>query len=101
MARAVLDGKVLASSEQTERVEGNVYFPRESVEMGRLEKSETRYTCPWKGDATYYDYVQNGRRIKDIAWSYPEPKPAASNIAGHLAFDRSKGVTVEAGGDDG
>lgn len=97
MPRAVIEGTVLADSDRTEKVEGNHYFPRQAVDTSRLEKSETTYTCPWKGDAIYYDYVSDGGTIRDVAWSYPEPKPAASSIAGRLAFDRSKGVTVETG----
>lgn len=97
MPKAIIDGSVLADSDRTEQVEGNHYFPREAVDMSRFAKSDTTYTCPWKGDATYYNYVSDEGTTRDIAWSYPEPKPAASNIAGHLAFDRSKGVTVETG----
>jgi uncharacterized protein (DUF427 family) len=95
MPRAVLSGTVLAQSESTESVEGNVYFPQESVDMSALSKSSRRYTCPWKGDATYYNYVGSERTVEDVAWSYIDPKPAASNIAGHLAFDLSKGVEIE------
>jgi uncharacterized protein (DUF427 family) len=95
MARALLNDMILAESETTEVVEGNTYFPRKAVDMSRLEKSDTRYTCPWKGDATYYNLVTSTSTVEDIAWSYPNPKPAASSIAGHLAFDAGKGIRVE------
>jgi uncharacterized protein (DUF427 family) len=95
MPRAVLKDIVLAQSESTELVEGNVYFPRESVAMSSLSKSSRRYTCPWKGDATYYSYLGSERTVEDVAWSYIDPKPAASSIAGHLAFDLRKGVEIE------
>ena len=75
-------------------VEGNHYFPREGVRTELLSDSPTPYTCPWKGEAAYFNLELNGERVKDVAWSYPNPKEAAKEIAGYLAFDRSKGVTV-------
>lgn len=99
MARATLNERVLAESDTTELVEGNTYFPRSAVDMSGLKESSTQYTCPWKGRATYYDYVTGDDAVEDVAWSYIEPKPAAGNIAGHLAFDSGKGVTIETGGD--
>jgi uncharacterized protein (DUF427 family) len=82
MVKAVFNGKVLANSDKTELVEGNHYFPRNSVKA-KLTKSDTLYTCPWKGVATYWN-VDNE---KDFAWSYEEPKPEAKNIKGHISFD--------------
>jgi len=92
--KAELKGTVLAESDRTERVEGNHYFPRERVDMSRFKPSDTPYTCPWKGDAEYFHVEVDGETVEDAAWSYPEPKEAAKNIAGHLAFDRSKGISV-------
>lgn len=69
MPRAIIDGTVLAVSDRTEQVEGNHYFPRDAVDMGRFDKGETRYACPWKGDAVYYDYVSDEGTIRDVAWS--------------------------------
>ena len=94
MPKAEFNGLTLAESARTEQVEGNHYFPRESVDMSKFKPSPTRYTCPWKGDAEYFHLLVDGQTIEDAAWSYPEPKDAAKEIAGHLAFDRSKGVTV-------
>ncbi len=88
MSTASYKGTVIARSDKVEQVEGNPYFPRAEVDMSVLEPSSTAYTCHWKGAAQYYDLVLGDERIDDAAWSYPDPKPAASNIAGHLAFDR-------------
>jgi len=95
MPKAERDNTVIAQSEHTEQVEGNHYFPQESVDMSRLTPSDTPYTCPWKGKAAYFHLQLDGETIKDAAWSYPEPKEAAKNIAGHFAFDTSKGITVQ------
>ncbi len=86
MPKATWNGKVVAQSERYESVEGNVYFPPEAVLREYLQPSETHTTCPWKGVASYYDVVVDGRVNKDAAWYYPSPKPAASNIAGYVAF---------------
>jgi uncharacterized protein (DUF427 family) len=94
MAKATVDGVVIADSDKTELVEGNVYFPRDSVKMELLSHSPTPYTCPWKGVAEYFNATVDGKHINDIAWSYPNPKEAAKNITGHLAFDKRKGVQI-------
>jgi uncharacterized protein (DUF427 family) len=93
MAKAMWNGTVLAESEKYEVVEGNVYFPAEAIRSERLRASSTHTTCPWKGVASYYDVVVDGQVNKDAAWYYPEPKDAARNIRGHVAF--WKGVQVE------
>lgn len=95
MITARYDGTTVARSDATERVEGNHYFPRDAVAMDRLEPSPTAYTCPWKGETQYYHLVVDGERIEDAAWSYPDPKPEARHIAGHVAFDPRKGVAIE------
>lgn len=94
MPKAEYQGTVLAESDDTVVVEGNHYFPRESVHMELFTDSPTPYTCPWKGEAAYFNLSADGTELKDAAWSYPEPKEAAKEIAGHLAFDRSKGISV-------
>lgn len=94
MARALWNGVVIAESDKTVVVEGNHYFPPEAVKMAYFQDSDTHTTCPWKGVASYYTLVVDGKENKDAAWYYPEPKPAARQIAGHIAFWR--GVTVEA-----
>ena len=93
MPRAIWNGATLAESDRTEVVEGNQYFPSESVNRSYLRDSTTHTTCPWKGIASYYDVVVNGQTNKDAAWYYPSPKDAAKQIKDHVAFWR--GVTVE------
>jgi uncharacterized protein (DUF427 family) len=93
MARAVWNGQVLAESDTFEIVEGNVYFPPETLRQEFFRDSITTSVCPWKGTANYYDVVVDGAVNKDAAWVYREPKRAAANITGHIAFWR--GVEVE------
>jgi uncharacterized protein (DUF427 family) len=93
MAKATWNGTVLAESEKYEVVEGNVYFPVEALRRENFRESGTHTTCPWKGVASYYDVVVGEQVNKDAAWYYPEPKDAARNIRGHVAF--WKGVQVE------
>lgn len=91
--RAVWNGAVIAESDRTIVVEGSHYFPPDSVRNEHLVASDTHTTCPWKGQASYYS-VQVGDKVnRDAAWYYPAPSPAASSIAGHIAFWR--GVSVE------
>jgi uncharacterized protein (DUF427 family) len=92
--KAIYDGTVIAESDSTELVEGNHYFPRGSVNMALLGASATPYTCHWKGSAEYFHLEAEGQQVRDIAWSYPDPKPAAHTIAGHVAFDQRKGVRL-------
>ena len=94
MARALWQGQVIAESDSYESVEGNVYFPSDSVNRALLAPSETTTVCGWKGTAHYYTVEVDGERNADAAWYYPDPKPAAENIRDHVAFWR--GVTVEA-----
>ena len=93
MARAIWSGQAIAVSDQCEMVEGNHYFPPEAVKKEFLQPSDTHTTCGWKGIASYYDVVVDGKVNKDAAWYYPDPKAAAKNIAGYVAF--WKGVKVE------
>ena len=86
MARAEWRGSVLAQSDGYELVEGNVYFPPESVRREFLRDSQTTSDCPWKGRAKYHDVVVEGEVNKDAAWHYPNPKPAAAMIKGYVAF---------------
>jgi uncharacterized protein (DUF427 family) len=90
--KATWNGATLAESDQTVVVEGNHYFPAESISREYFTASTTHTTCPWKGEASYYSVVVDGKENKDAAWYYPAPKPAAENITGHVAFWR--GVTV-------
>ena len=91
--KALWKDTVLAESEKTIVVEGNHYFPPDSVNLEFFEPTETHSTCPWKGEASYYDLVVNGERNEDAAWYYPTPKEAAEKIAGYIAFWRGVEVT--------
>ncbi len=90
--KAIWNDKVLAESEETVMVEGNHYFPPNSVNKEYFKGSDTQTTCPWKGEASYYSLEVNGEVNEDAAWYYPEPKDAASKIKDHIAFWR--GVEV-------
>ena len=94
MARALWKGTVIAQSDATVVVEGNHYFPPAAVDPACLRPSSTHTVCGWKGTASYHDVVVGGEVNKDAAWFYPEPKPAAAEIAGYIAFWR--GVQVQA-----
>ena len=91
--RATWKGAVLAESEETVVVEGNHYFPADSLNREHFRESATHTTCPWKGVASYYDVLAGGEVNADAAWYYPEPKDAAKEIEGRVAFWR--GVRVE------
>jgi uncharacterized protein (DUF427 family) len=93
MPKATWNGAVLAESERYETVEGNVYFPPEALRREHVRESATHTVCGWKGTASYYDVVVDGKVNADAVWYYPDPKPAAANIKGYFAF--WKGVTVE------
>lgn len=93
MAKAIWNGKVLAESNDTLVIEGNHYFPPESINRDYFQDSGTHTTCPWKGKANYYNIVDNGDTNKDAAWYYPNPSNMASEIKDYVAFWR--GVNVE------
>ncbi|MDF1596119.1 MAG: DUF427 domain-containing protein [Acidimicrobiia bacterium] len=93
MARAEWSGATLAESDETVVVEGNHYFPPASVNTEYLRASNRQTTCPWKGKASYYDVVVGGETNDGAAWYYPEPKPAAAEISGYVAF--WKGIQIE------
>ncbi|MGD1051081.1 MAG: DUF427 domain-containing protein [Solirubrobacteraceae bacterium] len=84
--KAVWNGAVIAESDDTVVVEGNHYFPPDSVRTELFEDSATHTTCPWKGEASYKTLVVEGERNPDAAWYYPEPKDAAAEIRDHYAF---------------
>ncbi len=92
MTTATWNGTVIAESDDIVTVEGNAYFPRASVREDVLRPSDTHTTCPWKGEASYYDVVIDGEVNKDAAWYYPDVKEAAAEIKGRVAF--WKGVKV-------
>jgi len=88
--KAIVNGKVIAQSDDTVYIEGNQYFPMSSINMDLLEDSDTQYHCPWKGDAQYH----NVDGVKDAAFGYPNPLPSAElkikrDIGDLIAFDKS------------
>ena len=92
MVEARWHGAVIARSEDTVVVEGNHYFPADSVDTAVLRPSDTTTVCPWKGTAHYYSLSVDGADNRDSAWYYPDPKPKAENIRDRIAF--WKGVEV-------
>ena len=94
MVKAIWNGETIAESDNTVVVEGNHYFPRASVKAGVLTPSSRTSVCPWKGTAEYHSVQVGERENVDAAWYYADPKPAAAEIAGHVAF--WKGVEVTA-----
>ncbi len=91
--KATWKGTILAESDDTIVVEGNHYFPPDAIKREHFRESETHTTCPWKGEASYYDVAVGDEVNSDAAWFYPQPKEAAKNIEGRVAFWR--GVKVE------
>ena len=92
MPKAIWNDAVLAESDQTEVVEGNHYFPPESLNREHFRASEAETVCGWKGTANYYDVVVGEQVNEQAAWYYADPKSAAANIKDHVAF--WKGVEV-------
>lgn len=98
--KAVWNGNVIAEADKEALIyiEGNWYFPPESVQAGILEPTETSYTCPWKGKCQYFTVSVDGEKNVDAAWSYPEPLPSAiervhKDFSGYVAFWR--GVAMQ------
>ena len=94
MAKAIWNNTVIAESSDTEVVEGNHYFPADSINADYFRESTHTTVCGWKGTASYYDVVVDGKENPQAAWYYADPKEAAANIKGRVAF--WKGVSVEA-----
>ena len=90
--KAIWKNTVLAESKDTVVVEGNHYFPPDSLNQQYFKSSGTHTTCPWKGQASYFHIEVEGDVNKDAAWTYPDPKEAAKHIKDHVAF--WKGVEV-------
>jgi len=93
MPRAIWNDTVIAESDRCEVVEGNQYFPPDSVKQQYLKPSDYHTTCPWKGIASYYNIEVDGQVNQNAAWYYPSAKERAKNIEGYVAF--WKGVKVE------
>jgi len=92
--KAVWNGQTVAESDDIVTVEGNAYFPATAVKSGVLKPSAHSSVCPWKGTAQYYSLDVDGKTNENAVWYYPEPKEAAANIKGRVAF--WKGVQVSA-----
>ena len=92
--KAVWNGVVVAESDDIVTVEGNAYFPESALRRDLVQNSGHTTICPWKGTAQYYSLRVDGKTNPDAVWYYKEPKPAAANIAGRVAF--WKGVQVTA-----
>lgn len=90
--KAVWNGRVIAESDDIVTVEGNAYFPADSVRREFVRPSEHHTHCPWKGEASYYTLDVEGKSNPDSVWYYPDPKPAAAEIRDRVAF--WKGVQV-------
>jgi len=90
--KATWNGQIIAESDDIVKVEGNAYFPAAALNRDYVKDSATKSTCPWKGTASYYTLTVQGQENKDAAWYYPDPKQAAAEIKGRIAF--WKGVTI-------
>ena len=93
MPKAIWKETIIAESDETEIVDGNHYFPADSIVKEHFEASDTTTVCGWKGTANYYNIIVDGQTNPDAAWYYTDPKLAAENIRGRVAF--WKGVTVK------
>ncbi len=93
MPRASFNGVILAESDDTVVMEGNHYFPPQSIARQFFLPSDHTTQCPWKGEASYYHVEVNGKSISNAAWFYADPTPAAARIKGRIAF--WNGVIVE------
>lgn len=90
--KALWNGETIAESNDTVVIEGNHYFPADSLKEEYFKPSSTNTVCPWKGTASYYTLEVNGKENKDAAWYYPQPSELAKGIKGRVAFWR--GVEV-------
>lgn len=91
--KAIWNNKVIAESNETKMVENNHYFPEDSIKKEYFEVSNSHTSCPWKGEASYYNVNVDGEKNADAAWYYPETKHAAKPIENYVAF--WKGVKIE------
>ena len=92
--KAIWNNAIVAASDHTIVIEGNHYFPPDSMDKEYFQQSNTHTICPWKGQASYFNIVVDGQVNKDAAWYYPDPEAAAAEIKNYVAFWR--GVKVEA-----
>ncbi|MDJ0868756.1 MAG: DUF427 domain-containing protein [Myxococcota bacterium] len=92
--KAIWNDEVVAESDDTVVVEGNHYFPADALRKEFFSRSSQKTTCPWKGEASYYDLTVGGQENPGAAWYYPEPKPAAEEIRDRVAFWKGVRVTT-------
>ncbi len=97
MPKAIWNGAVLAESDKTQVVEGNQYFPPDSINWDYFQKSSHATTCPWKGVAGYYDVAVDGQVNRNAAWTYAQPSAAAAQIKDHVAFWHGVQVVIDEG----
>lgn len=90
--KALYHDRVIAQSDHTVELEGTHYFPPDDVNWDYLKESTTTSTCPWKGQARYFNVIVDGKEVRDAAWHYPEPSTKAEHIKRYVAFWR--GVTL-------
>lgn len=95
MKRAIWNNKVIAESDKTVVIEGNHYFPIETIKTDYFKESDTHTTCPWKGIASYYSLEVDGQINKDAAWYYPKTSELAKSIEGKVAFWKGVQVVVD------
>ena len=88
--KAIFNGVVIAESDETEVVEGNQYFPPDSIKKEYFKETSTHTICPWKGKASYYSVEVKGKKAEDAAWYYPKPSFMAKKIKDHVAFYTDK-----------
>ncbi len=86
MMKAIWNGHVLAESKKTVMIENNYYFPADSLNTEFFQESEHHTQCFWKGRASYYHVVVDGKVNENAAWYYPDPKNAAARIKNYVAF---------------
>ena len=95
MPKAIWNDEIIAESDDTVVLEGNTYFPRESVREDVLRPSDTHTICPWKGKASYYTLESGDHSTPDAVWFYPDPKPDAQGIRDRVAFWKDVKVVAE------
>ncbi len=96
MARAIWNGTVIAESDDIVEVEGNLYFPGDSLARELFSDSPSTTVCGWKGTANYFHLEKDGQRVTDAAWVYRNPKAKAIQLRDRIAFYKAKGIQVEA-----
>ncbi|MBI9052930.1 MAG: DUF427 domain-containing protein [Bacteroidales bacterium] len=94
MVKVLLNGNIIAESNETVVVEGNHYFPKESINQEFLKGSNLKTTCPWKGVANYYNLDVDGKSLENFVWYYPHPSAAAKEIKDKIAFYQKNGIKV-------